>query len=222
MRAVGIQCAGGSMPGIVSYGAYVPVLAAVSARPSAPRWAAAAAGARRSVASLRRGHHVARRRGGPHRPARRAGRGGRRTTCGFCHDRARLPRQDERHRDPRRARPCRRRCRRVRRRRVRCARTSAAPAPGRQPAGGLAVLSRRPHRPARAAPTRPTAATPRRRSLFGDGPDVIAEPIGGGHGDRRVPRPLAHARRRALRASGRSASASTPTCRWPRRPSPTR
>ena len=61
--------------------------------------------------------------------------------------------------------------------------------------------------------------------LFGAGRPrhaVLAEPIGGGVGHRRVPRPLARCPATRPRGSGRSASASTSTARWPRPRSPTR
>ena len=76
--------------------------------------------------------------------------------------------------------------------------------PGRQ-GDGLAVLSDVRDRPAR----RRRRGGRRRRAaalLFGDGPGVLAETIGGGTATGEFTRPLAHAGRALLPASGRSAS----------------
>ena len=62
---------------------------------------------------------------------------------------------------------------------ARCARTCGVQPTPPASAAGWPCCQRHPHRPARRRPTRPTAATPRWPSLFGDGPEVIAETIGG-------------------------------------------
>ena len=51
---------------------------------------------------------------------------------------------------------------------------------------------------------------------------AVLELVGRAAATERVPRPLARARRGRIRTCGRSGSASRPTCRWPRPPSPTR
>ena len=121
------------------------------------------------------------------------------------HDVARLLRQDQRGRDPRGARP----------RRTRASRSTS---PARRAAGigalraAAAVGRPRASWPtcAPAGPARPTSATAPTRAaafLFGDATEAIAEVVGRGVGDRRVPRPLARARRARRPTSGRSASA---------------
>ncbi len=91
----------------------------------------------------------------------------------------------------------------------------AALAGARAPA--LAVVARPAHRPSRWARRDPgrrrcggLRVRPRRRGHRAAGPCLH---------HRRVPRPVAGPRRDRPRASGRTASARRPTCRWPARPS---
>ena len=125
-----------------------------------------------------------------------------------------LPRQDQRHGDPRRARPARRRAG-VRRRRRGPLRRRRGVDGRRPPAGSPCSSDIRTGLPGVADEANggdaAVALAVRRRTAS------IAEVVGGGVGDRRVPRPLAGARRAGVAASGRSASASTPTCRSPSR-----
>ena len=182
------------MPGIVSYGAYIPYwrLQRSADRGDARQRRRQGQPQRRL---LRRGHDVAGRRGGAHRAALGAADGAPSTTVVFAttapayldktnataiHAALGLPTSAGAY-DA-----------------VGAVRSSVIGVqPGRRGAGGLAVLSDiRTGLPGGAdeADGGDAAAA----LLFGDGPGVIAETIGGGIGDRGVPRPLAHAGRRAL------------------------
>ena len=155
------------MTGIVSYGAYVPYWRLQRGAIGATLGSGGGRGTR-SVASLRRGHHVD---GGRGRRASRCGAApARRPAVGplVRHHRAGLPRQDQRHRHPRRPGPALVGARGRHDRRG-ALRRSAPPTPPASAAGWL-VLSRHPHRPARAATTRPTGATPPSPSRSATGP----------------------------------------------------
>ena len=91
------------MRGIIAYGAYVPYWRLQRGAITAALGTGGGQGTR-AVASVRRGHHVDGRGGGPHRHAQRR-EGIVPSSVYFATADPGLPRQDERHRHPRRARP---------------------------------------------------------------------------------------------------------------------
>ena len=137
-----------------------------------------------------------------------------------------LPRQDQRHRDPCRARPRRSRpaptTSSVRSDRASAALRTAASwaAAGRRT---MAVLSDLRTGLGRRRPRSATAATARSRSCSATATTSVADRDRAAVGDaQRVPRPLAHRRASRRRRSGRSGSARRCTCRSSSRRSPTR
>ena len=199
------------MHGIVSYGAYLPVLAAPARAAIAAALGSGGAARAPAASPATTRTHVDGRRGRPPRARPRPhGASGLpvlfATTAPAYADKtnataihAALALADA----PRRLR--RRRRRPLGRRRA-CTLAQAARRPGR--------ARRRPHRPARLAPTRRTAATPPSPSLFGDGPSVVAELVGGGR-RQRSSSTAGGAPGERPRSSGRSASARSSTSRWP-------
>ena len=201
------------MPGIVSYGAYLPYWRLQRSAIGADARQRRGQG-RPQRRELRRGHDVDGRRGRPHRPRRRARRLRARaaafattapayvdkTNATAIHAALGLPSHGAGAR--------RRRRRALRRRGDRCWPAPPVASPS---------LRRRPHRPAR---RRPTSGRRRRRGA-----------LAFGERGRRSPRSSAAASAtaefldrwrlpaRPTRRCGRSASASTPTCRSPSRPS---
>ena len=180
------------MPGIVSYGAYIPYWRLSRAAIAATLGSGGGKGSR-SVASYDEdstslGVEAAR------IALRSAPADARRPRPDLLHDGARLPRQDERHRHPRRARAADL-GRRLRRGRCGALERDGVQPGRRGPWPGRA--ERRAHGPAR----RRGRGGRRRR---GRGAAVRRRPRCPGrdhrrwHGDRGVPRPLAHAGRRAL------------------------